>query len=183
MRINPNTHFLILPGKIILALFFLVTFSNFNPLQAQCQIANAGASRTLCVGTVPVMAANTATGGGIGTWTKISGSGSITSPNLPTTTITGLTAGISTFMWTITNGTCSTNSSMSFTVGPSTSLAGPSQTICSSGGTALLAGNIPAIGTGLWVRASGTGTITNPNQNNHERKIIPTCALKDHWEC
>ncbi|MDO9594887.1 MAG: hypothetical protein Q7J19_07830, partial [Lutibacter sp.] len=45
---------------------------------------------------------------GTGVWTLVSGTATITTPSLPTTTITGVAAGTSaTVKWTVTNGTCS----------------------------------------------------------------------------
>ncbi len=51
---------------------------------------------------------------------------------------------------------------------PSASIAGPNQTLCATTGTATatLAGNSPAVGTGIWVLVSGSGTITNPLLRN-----------------
>ena len=44
---------------------------------------------------------------------------------------------------------------------PTTSVAGPNQTVCATSAT--LAGNAPAAGTGTWTLISGTGTITTPS--------------------
>ncbi|MBP7808023.1 MAG: hypothetical protein KA163_01905, partial [Bacteroidia bacterium] len=111
------------------------------------------------------MAANTATGGGIGRWTLVSGTGVITNSLIPNTTITGLAVGTNVFSWTITNGTC-TPSASNVTITtrplPTVANAGPNQNICVTVGSALLAGNNPINGTGLWVKISGPGTITTP---------------------
>jgi hypothetical protein len=62
-------------------------------------------------------------------------------------------------------GTCNTTTCASVTVNvsesPSTSNAGPDQTICSPSTT--LAANSPSVGTGTWSVVSGPGTITTPN--------------------
>src|SRR5258708_27271298 len=64
-------------------------------------IANAGSNQTLCISSPnTIMSANTSTVG-TGVWTLISGSGTITSPNNPSTTITGLAIGTNIFQWTI----------------------------------------------------------------------------------
>ncbi|MBK7817750.1 MAG: hypothetical protein IPJ60_09505 [Sphingobacteriaceae bacterium] len=97
------------------------------------------------------MAGNTAAIG-TGTWTLLSGAGTITSPNLETTGITALGVGVNVFQWTIGNGVCpSTSSTMSITrdLNPSTSVAGVNQTVCAT--VATLNGNNPAVGTGTWV--------------------------------
>lgn len=71
---------------------------------AQPTPANAGSDQSFCVptgnlsGNTPIV--------GIGTWTLISGSGVPTSPNSPTSAITGLGTGPNTFRWTISNPPC-----------------------------------------------------------------------------
>ncbi|MDI9258041.1 GEVED domain-containing protein [Flavobacterium sedimenticola] len=69
--------------------------------------ALAGADQTLtaCV-TSTTLTGNTPANG-TGTWTVISGTATITSPNSPTSTVTGLALGTSaTLRWTISNGYC-----------------------------------------------------------------------------
>lgn len=71
---------------------------------AQPTTANAGGDQSFCVpngnlsGNTPLV--------GIGTWTLISGSGVPTTPNSPTSAITGLGVGANTFRWTISNSPC-----------------------------------------------------------------------------
>jgi gliding motility-associated-like protein len=67
--------------------------------------ANAGAAQLICVGTSATMAGNTPSAG-TGMWTVVSGSGTITTPSSPTTTITSLGPGLNQFMWTISNPPC-----------------------------------------------------------------------------
>ena len=70
-------------------------------------IANAGPNQSLLgCATTTTLAAN-APSYGTGTWTLISGAATITSPNSPTTTVTGITIGNpATLRWTIDNGRC-----------------------------------------------------------------------------
>jgi gliding motility-associated-like protein len=71
---------------------------------AQPTPANAGSDQSFCVptgnlsGNTPIV--------GVGTWTLISGSGVPSSPNSPTSAITGLGIGPNTFRWTISNPPC-----------------------------------------------------------------------------
>src|SRR3989344_1608297 len=71
---------------------------------SQPTTAIAGGDQSFCVpngnlsGNTPLI--------GIGTWTLISGSGVPSSPNSPTSAITGLGAGPNTFRWTISNSPC-----------------------------------------------------------------------------
>ncbi|MBA3705409.1 MAG: T9SS type A sorting domain-containing protein, partial [Bacteroidetes bacterium] len=123
--------------------------------------SNAGVDQTVC-GTSATLAGNTATIG-TGTWTRISGSGIITTASSPTSTVTGLGAGANVFRWNITNGNCPpstddvTITSVSF---PTTANAGPDQSICAT--TTTLTANTPSIGTGLWSLISGSGIFTTP---------------------
>jgi gliding motility-associated-like protein len=72
--------------------------------------ANAGADQSLCNTPTATLAGNTPTNG-TGTWTQVSGSTvSFTDAHSPTSTITGLSAGTFSFVWTISNGVCSSSS-------------------------------------------------------------------------
>ncbi len=125
--------------------------------------ANAGPNQSLCGTTTATMAANNPAPG-TGTWTLVSGTGTITTPSSPTTGISGLGNGVNVFAWTITNPPCpstTSNDTITVAVPPTVAVAGPNQTICSS--STILAGNVAAIGTGTWTLVSGTGTINNPN--------------------
>jgi len=124
-------------------------------------IANAGANQSVC-GTTATMAGN-APIVGTGLWTLFIGSGTITTPTSPTTTITGLGVGANIFQWTISNAPCPASTSqvtINVTAAPTVSVAGTNQSVC--GTTATMAGNAPVVGTGLWTLISGTGTITTP---------------------
>jgi gliding motility-associated-like protein len=128
--------------------------------------SNAGSAKTVC-GDNATLAANTP-GAGTGTWTLVSGKGTITSPNSPNSTVTGLGVGPNVFRWTIANPPCSSTTSTVTITGvgvPSSANAGPDQIIC-GGTTASLTANIPAVGTGKWTLVSGAGTITSPNSAN-----------------
>jgi hypothetical protein len=127
--------------------------------------AVAGSNQTIC-GTVATMNATPVTGG-LGTWSKVSGTGgAITSANGPTSTITGLSAGTYVYRWTASNGVCATTTSdVSITVNanPSTPNAGVDQTLCAATTTTLAATSL-AVGTGLWSLVSGpVCTITTPS--------------------
>jgi gliding motility-associated-like protein len=123
----------------------------------------AGPNQTICISSpTTVLAANTPTSG-VGTWSLMSGSGTITTPTLATSSVTGLGLGINVLQWTINGGACGTNSStMSIKVDniPTTAIAGPNQTLCISNPTTTLGGNIPATGIGTWSVMVGSGIIT-----------------------
>ncbi|MBK8492562.1 MAG: hypothetical protein IPL49_17145 [Saprospirales bacterium] len=121
--------------------------------------ANAGADQEVC-GTSATMAAVAPSPVGTGTWTQVSGPNNavITSPNSPTTTLTGLTEGVYEFKWTVENGACpgSEDKVKLFVSLPApTAFAGNDQTICNATSTTL-AGN--AVTSGSWTVVSGPNT-------------------------
>ncbi len=135
-------------------------------VSATVTTADAGPAQTLCAGSTATMAANAAGGGETGTWSLVSGSGTITSPNSETTTITGLGSGANVFRWTIDNTICPVSTDeVTITIddAPSAAVAGTNQTVCETPGTATMAATAPATGTGTWTLQSGTGTITTPS--------------------
>src|SRR5439155_1658282 len=66
--------------------------------------ANAGPDETVC-STIATLAGNTPTVG-VGAWTVIAGSASVTTPGDPTSGVTALSVGANTLVWTVTNGSC-----------------------------------------------------------------------------
>lgn len=127
--------------------------------------ANAGADQSAC--TTTTLNGNNPTTG-VGTWTLVSGSGTITSENQYNSGLTNLGVGSNTFRWTIVNGPCAASVDEVVITGyaiPTTATAGTDQNICGST-SATLAGNNPTIGTGTWTLVNGSGTITSPNTYN-----------------
>jgi gliding motility-associated-like protein len=142
--------------------------------------ANAGVDQTIC------SAASSFTGNtpvtGTGTWTLISGTGTIVSPSSPTSAVNGLSIGANVFQWTISNGTCASSSdqvTINRDTTPSIANAGPDQTLCTS--STSLAGNSPAIGTGTWTLVSGTGAITTPSSNTSAVTGLITGTAVFQW--
>ena len=127
----------------------------------------AGDDQLLCNVTSTSLQANSAGAGEIGTWTLVSGTGTIANPNAPNTTVSDLTPGASsTFRWTISDagGLCPGNSdevTITVDAAPTAAVAGPDQVLCNT--TTTLAANTPVVGTGSWSIISGTGgTIDAP---------------------
>ncbi|MBK8499952.1 MAG: gliding motility-associated C-terminal domain-containing protein [Flavobacteriales bacterium] len=143
-----------------------VTVFVFSNLQGA---ANAGNDQQLCApATSTTLTGNTLIFPASGLWTVVAGAGTFGSATSPTTTVSGLGAGLNTFRWTITNGPCvppSTQDDVNVTVfnpaSPNAN-AGPDQQVCSANTT--LAGNTPiAPATGTWTVVSGTGAFGNAN--------------------
>ena len=122
------------------------------------------------------MAANVPPVSGGGVWTRVSGSGSITTPSAYNTTITGIPAGGSgVFRWTVNNGACSSPVSDDITLSNSTmptSNAGGDQSLCNTS-TFTLNATTPVLGTGSWSLISGTGNITNSTLINTTVTGVP----------
>ncbi|MEZ4738831.1 MAG: hypothetical protein R2818_05595 [Flavobacteriales bacterium] len=150
-----------------------VTIRRFDPTNP---VANAGPDQSICVPVAPsivTMAMSNVIAPAVGTWTLVSGGGTITNPNSPTTTITGLPVGINEFRWSVSNGPCPNGLTndlvriLVFNAGNPNANAGPDISLCTTNGTTTMAGSsiiVPA--TGAWTLVSGTGTIVNPNSPN-----------------
>lgn len=87
------------------------------------RVANTGPDQSLCTTSgSATMAGSWIIVPAIGTWTLVSGTGTITQPNNPTTTnSTGMGVGQNIFQWTVNNGPCAnglTTDQMSFFILP-----------------------------------------------------------------
>jgi gliding motility-associated-like protein len=142
-----------------------VVVTVFNTAQAP---ANAGPDQEIC-STIPQvnLSANTAFLPATGTWTLQSGSGIISNASSPNAVVTGLSIGLNTFRWTISNGPCGVPTFDEVTVtvydqNNPPSNAGPDQAICLPLDQAFMAGSVPTFpASGDWALVSGTGTIAN----------------------
>lgn len=125
--------------------------------------AVCGANQVICNSVATLTA--TAPAFGTGTWSVLSGPGTIASPTSANTSISGLLQGQTTLVeWRVTNGPCQYNAdtmSISYSYPPTTSAAGNDTSVCDS--TVVLHGNTPTIGTGTWTVQSGSGTFANAN--------------------
>ncbi|MBK9274716.1 MAG: gliding motility-associated C-terminal domain-containing protein [Flavobacteriales bacterium] len=143
-----------------------VTITVFDANQAN---ANAGADQALCGATSATLAGNAVTAPGTGTWTLVSGSGSISTPGNPASAVTGLAVGNNVFQWTVNNGACGAPTSDQVTIAvfdPSmpAANAGPDQQLCTPITSTTLNGSAVIFpGTGTWTLVSGSGTISSPN--------------------
>lgn len=161
-----------------------VTVTSYNPAHPA---ATAGADQALCGPPNTVtLAGNTATAPAMGTWSFVTGSGTITSPNLPNTTVTGLAFGENRLRWTINNGPCgTTQDEVLITVYNSAQAAanaGPDITSCLPTSTVTMNANTAtAPATGLWTLVSGTGTITNPALRNTTITGLPVGVHVFRW--
>jgi hypothetical protein len=144
-------------------------------------VANAGANFNVCSGTA-TMGGNSPTYG-TGTWAILSGPGSVTTPNLFNTTVTGLVIGSTTTLtWTIDNGPCGfTRDTVTVfrETPPSTASASPDQALCAQ--STSVTGNAPTIGTGLWYLLGGSATIVTPTATTTSITAIGTGVNTVVW--
>lgn len=136
--------------------------SNFIRLQiGNTLTANAGADQVICSTTTNMTAS------GSGSWTLLSGTGTLANPNSAATPVSGLGLGNNAFIWTVTSGNCpSASDTVVITVlnPPSAAFAGQDQSLCSN--ETSLQATSPAIGTGSWSLLSGSGDIADPAEAN-----------------
>ncbi|MCA6468299.1 MAG: hypothetical protein IM552_09890, partial [Chitinophagaceae bacterium] len=131
--------------------------------------ANAGPNQSNGCSSEIFLNGNTPSSG-IGTWTQISGAPAIIdAPNAPNSRVHNTVPGVYQFLWTISNGTCQTSTSVvTITVSsvpPVAANAGPGQDICNVGttATATLAALSPVSpATGLWSVQSKPGAAPDP---------------------
>jgi gliding motility-associated-like protein len=127
-------------------------------------VADAGLNQQVC-GSTAQLNANIPTVG-TGSWSLISGGGSIDNPSSAITVVNSLTTGVNVFAWTISNGSCPPSSAqVSVTVDqdPLQADAGSDFSVCED--NTQLNANTPSVGSGVWTLVSGSGTIadiTNP---------------------
>ena len=123
-------------------------------------IANAGPDQVTCL-TSTTLGGNSAIVG-VGTWTLVSGSGTISNPLNPLSSLSNLGIGTNKFVWTIGNVCSTTTDTVTILVEttPTIPHAGPDQTVCPN--STNLAGNLALVGNGNWTLYSGTGSLTTP---------------------
>ena len=135
-------------------------------IEPQATTANAGPDQELCGSTTTTLAANTPLVG-LGSWTVISGGGTVTAPNNQASTVTNMQIGVNVLSWRISYDGSITRDTVRINVlQPTTPAnAGSDQQIC-SGVPATLHGNVPAVGTGIWRTIDGPGIVTAPSNPN-----------------
>ncbi|MCB9231755.1 MAG: choice-of-anchor B family protein [Bacteroidia bacterium] len=123
-------------------------------------IADAGLNTAVC--SYPFFMGAQPANVGQGTWSVLSGSANFVNTHAPTTQVSGLTLGLNTLLWKISNGPCIASDTVILvrygTVG---TYAGPDKAVCSN--TSQLNGNFPLVGSGHWTQVVGDGTIAASN--------------------
>ena len=123
--------------------------------------ANTGPDMTYCADSTQLSANSPAVGEGV--WSTIGGSGTFDDSTKNNTMVRDLSNGTNTFRWTITHENCKSSDDVVITNDqPTQADAGQDQTLCTD--EAVLYGNSPAVGEGLWTLVSGSNSVTFQDQ-------------------
>jgi gliding motility-associated-like protein len=137
----------------------LVSFNDTITIIPQPNQANAGNPQTVC-GSEVVLSANAAQNG-TGNWALVSGSGNISNPLSPSSSVSGLSAGSNVFRWTIAGiAPCgSTNSQVTVVSIPKPFITGQKYKAICSGDEANLQLSANVISTFSWKAVDNKNTI------------------------
>lgn len=153
-----------------------VSITRINPPT----ISQAGTDQTLCAdiaslnANIPLV--------GVGSWSLVSGSGTIVDATSNSTTVSNLGVGANVFQWTISNSVCSPSTdqvSIIRTQDPSLAEAGSNQTLCDSSAT--LSASIPNVGSGIWTLVSGSGIFNDVNNPSSDVSGLSFGANVFQW--
>jgi gliding motility-associated-like protein len=136
-------------------------------VQEPPSIADAGPDQIICFNNTVMNAVAPTVG--TGQWSLQSGIATITDPNLPNTTVTGVGAAGAVLVWTTANGVCPNAVDplqITISAGVTAAIAGSDQTVCT--GTFALSGNVPSNGAGTWSLISGNASIVDPTLANSD---------------
>ena len=121
--------------------------------------ANAGVDQIICGDSALLAAVNPAIGNGI--WSSVNASVIFADATNYQTTVSNLSFGADTLIWTVTNGTCTSIDSVFITSNILlVANAGEDQTNC--GNSTILAASIPENGTGIWTSLNSSIIIAEP---------------------
>jgi HYR domain/Secretion system C-terminal sorting domain len=145
--------------------------------------AFAGNDTATCGLTINNLAANTPVVG-TGTWTLVTGPGTINfgNANAPNSSATASVTGVYTLRWTIATGAPCINSSqddilLNFAASPSAAIAGTDKTACVSPGSATMTATAPTIGTGVWTQVAGPSTAVIVNATSPTTNILNLAGI------
>ncbi|MFO8235051.1 MAG: PKD domain-containing protein [Bacteroidales bacterium] len=133
-----------------------VTIKNDAPTES-----SAGPDMTYCADSAQLTANSPTVGEGV--WTVIGGSGTFEDSTQNNTMVHDLSAGTNTLRWTVTHEGCESTDEVVITNNtPTEANAGDNRELCSD--EAVLYGNAPIEGEGLWTLVSGSGSVTFHDQ-------------------
>ena len=122
-------------------------------------VANAGVDQIICGDSALLAAVGPTIGSGI--WSSVNASVIFADATNYQTTVSNLSFGVDTLIWTVTNGTCTSIDSVFITSNILlVANAGEDQTNC--GNSTILAASIPDNGTGIWTSLNSSIIIEEP---------------------
>lgn len=142
--------------------------------------ANVGSDLPICADSTAIVA--NVPSSGTGTWSKLSGQGTIKNVNNASTSISNLALGETKLIWTITNGLCPASKdtvSIMRDELPTKSDVGNDLKICMD--TVQISANTPASGVGVWLKLSGQGIIKNVNSASTSITNLEVGEVKLIW--
>ena len=143
--------------------------------------AIAGADASICDTQYSMNA--TAPTLGTGTWTLVSGNGTISNINSANATISNLGLGVNTFQWTVANNTCpDLTDQVSIIVDAPPSIASAGGDIQTCAQSTEITATAPLSGTGTWTVTSGNATISNPNSPSTGVVILSAGGATFNWQ-
>ena len=101
---------------------------------------------------------------GTGVWHVLQGAAVLSDSSSATSTLSGLSVGVNSFEWQVSNGTCPVVSDTIIITRGDTAYAGADQVLCDSSAT--LSALVPSSGTGEWTLISGSGIIADSSDAN-----------------
>ncbi|WP_075601894.1 PKD domain-containing protein [Saccharicrinis aurantiacus] len=151
-----------------------VIISNDKPQDAKI-VGDVG-EEEICGDSILMYAVSVSTDMGIGSWSVISGSGSIDNPLDPNTLVTGIGQGENIFRWTVSLKSCQNSVDFKVINQMVDAYAGPDQSVCSN--IAYLDATEPTVGTGEWNVVNGEGaTGFHPNKWDPKATIDPSTGI------
>ena len=154
-------------------------------------VATASASTdTLCSDTVYLTGNDPSTLGATGSWSIITGSGTIDNVNSYSTFAYGLSPVTpNQFVWTVTNGACKDADTVTVVYGAAAPALITDDTLVSCDGNRNLAANNPAYGSGYWTGPGGVNYNPSSTDNNVTVSNLPVGTnafvwhVKNHDKC
>ena len=127
-------------------------------------LPDAGADQQICGSSATLNANDPLVG--TGTWSVLNGTGTFGNAAVHNTTVSGLSAGVNTFTWSVSNGSCAPVTDtvrITRSLPPSVASAGNDTSICTGTSSITLHANLPSSGTGHWTVVSGNVNVISPN--------------------
>ncbi len=125
-------------------------------------VANAGADQNVCEPTAALAAVTPSLG--VGAWSILNGTGVFASPNSNITSVSSISAGVNTYLWTVSTGNCTASDEVVVNHTPITANAGADFAVCkffASLNAALQIGE-----SGTWVSLGEAIVLENNNPNS-----------------